>query len=115
MILEQISQVKKMGSFDQILNMIPGFPSKIKGVEFDDRELVRVEAIINSMTPEERSNPSIINGSRRKRIALGSGCSIQDVNRLLKQYNQTKKLIKQFTGMEKGRRKSKRRFPFFGL
>lgn len=114
--LEQISQVKKMGSFDQILNMIPGFShQKLKGVEFDDRELVRVEAIINSMTPEERSNPSIINGSRRKRIALGSGCSIQDVNRLLKQYNQTKKLIKQFTGMEKGRRKSKRRFPFFGL
>lgn len=114
--LEQISQVKKMGSFDQILNMIPGFShQKLKGVEFDDRELVRVEAIINSMTPEERSNPSIINGSRRKRIALGSGCSIQDVNRLLKQYNQTKKLIKQFTGMEKGRRKSKRRFPFFGM
>lgn len=114
--LEQLTQVKKMGSFDQILNMIPGFsPQKLKGVEFDDKELVRIEAIINSMTPEERSNPSIINGSRRKRIALGSGCSIQDVNRLLKQYDQTKKIIKQFTGMEKSRKKSKRRFPFFGL
>ncbi|MGB4131466.1 MAG: signal recognition particle protein, partial [Tepidanaerobacteraceae bacterium] len=78
--LEQLLQVKKIGSFDQILNMIPGLSAqKLKGVEFDEKELVRVEAIINSMTPEERSNPSIINGSRRKRIAAGSGCSIQDV------------------------------------
>ena len=114
--LEQLSQVKKIGSFDQILNMIPGLSAqKLKGVEFDEKELVRVEAIINSMTPEERSNPSIINGSRRKRIAAGSGCSIQDVNRLLKQYNQTRKMIKQFAGFEKSRKKGKHRFPFFGL
>ena len=105
--LEQLSQVKKIGSFDQILNMIPGLSAqKLKGVEFDEKELVRVEAIINSMTPEERSNPSIINGSRRKRIAAGSGCSIQDVNRLLKQYNQTRKMIKQFAGFEKSRKKA---------
>ena len=114
--LEQLSQVKKMGSFEQILNMIPGLsPQKLKGVEFDEKELVRVEAIINSMTPEERSNPSIINGSRRRRIAAGSGCSIQDVNRLLKQYEQTRKMIKQLTGVEKSRKKGKHRFPFFGL
>lgn len=114
--LDQLSQVKKIGSFDQILNMIPGLsPQKLKGVEFDDKELTRVEAIISSMTAEERSNPSIINGSRRKRIAEGSGCSIQDVNRLLKQYNQTKKMIKQFTGVEKSRKRGKHRFPFFGF
>jgi len=114
--LEQLSQVKKMGSFEQILNMIPGLsPQKLKGVEFDEKELVRVEAIINSMTPEERSNPSIINGSRRRRIAAGSGCSIQDVNRLLKQYEQTRKMIKQFADLEKGRKKGKRRFPFFSF
>ena len=114
--LEQLSQVKKMGSFDQILNMIPGLsPQKLKGVELDDRELTRVEAIINSMTMEERSNPSIINGSRRKRIAVGSGNTIQDVNRLLKQYDQTKKMIKQFTGVDKSRKKGRQKLPFFGF
>jgi len=114
--LDQISQVKKMGSFEQILNMIPGLSSqKLRGIEFDDKELVRIEAIINSMTPEERSNPSIINGSRRRRIAAGSGCSIQDVNRLIKQYDQTRKMIKQFAEIEKSRKKGKHRFPFFGF
>lgn len=113
--LEQLSQVKKIGSLDQILSMIPGFsPQKLKGLELDEKELVHVEAIINSMTPEERKNPSIINGSRRKRIAAGSGTSIQDVNRLLKQYEQTRKMIKQMTDMEKGRKKGKR-FPFYGF
>jgi signal recognition particle subunit SRP54 len=114
--LEQLLQVKKMGSFDQILNMIPGFsPQKLKGIELDDKELIRVEAIINSMTMEERSNPSIINGSRRKRIATGSGTAIQDVNRLLKQYDQTKKMIKQFTGVDKSRKKGRQKLPFFGF
>ena len=104
--MEQLSQVKKMGSFDQILNMIPGLsPQKLKGLQFDDNELDRIEAIINSMTMEERSNPAIINGSRRKRIAAGSGTAIQDVNRLLKQYDQTRKMIKQFTGIDKSRKK----------
>jgi signal recognition particle subunit SRP54 len=113
--LEQLSQVKKIGSLDQILSMIPGFsPQKLQGLELDEKELVHVEAIINSMTPEERKNPSIINGSRRKRIAAGSGTSIQDVNRLLKQYEQARKMIKQMTDMEKGRKKGKR-FPFFGF
>lgn len=114
--LDQLSQVKKMGSLSDILNMIPGFsPQKLKGLEFDEKELVHVEAIINSMTLEERKNPSIINGSRRKRIAAGSGTSIQDVNRLLKQYEQTRKMIKQMTDMEKGHKKGKFRLPFFGF
>lgn len=114
--MDQLSQVKKMGSLDQILNMIPGFSQqKLKGVEIDDKELSRVEAIINSMTLEERSNPSIINGSRRKRIAAGSGTAIQDVNRLLKQYAQTKKMIKQFTGSDKSRKRSKQKLPFFNF
>ncbi|AEE91344.1 signal recognition particle-like (SRP) GTPase [Tepidanaerobacter acetatoxydans Re1] len=113
---DQLSQVKKMGSLDQILNMIPGFSQqKLKGVEIDDKELSRVEAIINSMTLEERSNPSIINGSRRKRIAAGSGTAIQDVNRLLKQYAQTKKMIKQFAGSDKSRKRSKQKLPFLNF
>ncbi|WP_213974994.1 signal recognition particle protein [Tepidanaerobacter acetatoxydans] len=113
---DQLSQVKKMGSLDQILNMIPGFSQqKLKGVEIDDKELSRVEAIINSMTLEERSNPSIINGSRRKRIAAGSGTEIQDVNRLLKQYAQTKKMIKQFAGSDKSRKRSKQKLPFLNF
>lgn len=113
--LEQLNQVRNMGSFDQILGMIPGLPAnKLKGIEFDEKGLVHIEAIINSMTEEERKNPSIINGSRRKRIAAGSGTSIQTVNRLLKQYEQTKKMIKKITGIEKGRKK-RMKFPFFGL
>lgn len=114
--LDQLSQVKKMGSFDQILGMIPGLsPQKLKGIEFDDRELDRVEAIISSMTLEERKNPGMINGSRRRRIAKGSGTSIQDVNRLLKQYDQTRKMIKQISGVEKSRKKGKMKLPFFGF
>jgi len=114
--MDQLSQVKKIGSLDQILSMIPGFsPQKLQGLELDEKELVHVEAIIHSMTPEERKNPSIINGSRRKRIASGSGTSIQDVNRLLKQYEQTRKMIKQMTGMEKGHKKGKFKLPFPGF
>lgn len=114
--LDQLSQVKKMGSFDQILNMIPGLsPQKLKGVQLDDKELNRVEAIINSMTMEERKSPAIIDGSRRKRIAAGSGTAIQDVNRLLKQYDQTRKMIKQFTGVDKSRKKGRQKLPFFGF
>ncbi|GAQ26281.1 MULTISPECIES: signal recognition particle protein [Tepidanaerobacter] len=114
--MEQLSQVKKMGSLSQILDMIPGFSQqKLKGVEVDDKELVRIEAIISSMTPSERSDPSIINGSRRRRIAAGSGTAIQDVNRLLKQYEQTKKMIKQFTRIEKSGKKSRQKLPFFNF
>lgn len=111
--LEQLSQVKQLGPLDQIMGMIPGMkPGKIGPVEIDDKELIWMEAIINSMTSAERNNPSIINGSRRKRIAAGSGTRIQQVNRLLKQFEQTRKLMRQFAGMEKGSRKGKPGFPF---
>jgi len=96
--LEQLQQIKKMGSIEQILSMIPGMgrfklPEDIQGSE---KELVKVEAIINSMTKEERRSPEILNGSRRLRIARGSGTTVQDVNKLLKQYLQTKKMLRQF-------------------
>ncbi|TYP59961.1 signal recognition particle protein [Thermosediminibacter litoriperuensis] len=114
--LEQLKQVRKMGSLDQILNMIPGFsPQKLQGVEFNEKELVHIEAIINSMTKEERLNPSIINGSRRRRIAMGSGTSVQDVNRLLRQFEQTKKMMKQLSELEKGKKKGRFKLPFFNL
>jgi len=112
---DQLQQVRKMGSLESILSMIPGLSKKMKGMgglDFDERELVRVEAIINSMTPKERANAMIINGSRRLRISRGSGTSVQDVNRLLKQYAQVRKMMKQFTKMgEKGFGRG--RAPFF--
>jgi signal recognition particle subunit SRP54 len=112
---DQLQQVRKMGSLESIMSMIPGLPKKMKGVgglDFDERELVRVEAIINSMTPKERTNSMIINGSRRLRIARGSGTSVQEVNQLLKRYAQVRKMMKQFTKMgEKGF--SRGRMPFF--
>jgi signal recognition particle subunit SRP54 len=95
---EQLQQIKKMGSLDQILSMIPGMgrfkiPKDLQGSE---KELVKVEAIISSMTQEERKHPEILNGSRRLRVAKGSGTTVQDVNQLLKQYLQTKKMLRQF-------------------
>jgi len=93
----QIRKIKGMGSIEGLLSMIPGF-NKIKGINIDTKEFVKVEAIINSMTPEERSNPSILNGSRRRRIALGSGTTVADVNRVLKQYYEMKKFMKAFKG-----------------
>ncbi len=95
---EQLQQVKKMGSLDQILSMIPGI-GKLKlpkDLQANEKDLVRVEAIIDSMTREERRHPEILNGSRRMRIAKGSGTTVQDVNQLLKQYLQTKKMLRQF-------------------
>lgn len=110
--LDQLEQVKKMGPINQLLEMIPGFnKNKLKGLNVDDKELDKIQAIINSMTKEERRNPSIINGSRRRRIAKGSGTSVQDVNRLIKQFNQTKKIIKKFKDMEKGFKRMN--MPFF--
>jgi len=100
---EQLQQVRNMGSFDQILSMLPGMGG-MKNLQVDEREFVRIEAIINSMTPGERQNPSMINGSRRRRIAQGSGSQIQDVNRLLKQFAETRKLMKRFIqGGKKGK------------
>ena len=103
---DQLQQVRKMGSLESILGMIPGLSKKMKGVgdlDIDERGLNRVEAIINSMTQKERANFTIINGSRRLRIAKGSGTSVQEVNQLLKRYAQVRKMMKQFTKMgEKG-------------
>jgi signal recognition particle subunit SRP54 len=102
--LEQMQQMKNMGPLDQILGMLPG-AGKIKGLkdmQVDEKEMAHTEAIIRSMTPEERRKPMIINGSRRKRIALGSGTTITDVNRLLKQFEQGQKMIKQMSQMTKG-------------
>ncbi|MDH7603865.1 MAG: signal recognition particle protein [Melioribacter sp.] len=92
--LKQIKMIKKMGSLKSLLSMIPGIGSALKNAEVDDKQLIKVESIIQSMTKEERKNPKILNGSRRKRIARGSGNSIQDVNRLIKQFNQMQQMIK---------------------
>ncbi len=115
--LDQLQQMKNMGSMSQILQMIPGMGGKqLKNIDVDDRELVYIEAIIQSMTKAERINPGIINGSRRKRIAIGSGTSIQQVNKLLKQFEQTRKMMKQFMDMEKGMKKgNKFKLPFPGM
>jgi signal recognition particle subunit SRP54 len=92
----QLAQVRKMGSLSDLMGMIPGMGKlkQMKNFEVDDRELVRIEAIINSMTPQERRQHAIINGSRRKRIARGSGTTVQDVNQLLKNYTQVLKMMK---------------------
>ena len=114
--LEQLQQVKNMGPLDQIMDMMPGLGGmnkKMKNLSVDEKQLGQVEAIIKSMTREERSAPEIINSSRRKRIALGSGTKVQDVNKLLKQFDQMKKMMKQLTKMEKGKKKGKKPFPFF--
>ncbi|SJZ35006.1 signal recognition particle protein [Garciella nitratireducens] len=111
--LEQLQQVKNMGPLSDVLGMLPGINSKkLKGIELDDRQLIQSEAIINSMTKEERRDPSLINASRRKRIALGSGTKVQDVNKLIKSFEQTKKMMKQLSSIEKGNKKGRFKFPF---
>lgn len=91
---EQIRKMRKMGPLENILSMLPGANKILKEVKIDEREFIKVEAIINSMTPEERKNPKIINTSRRIRIAKGSGTTLNDVNRLIKQFNEMKKMMK---------------------
>jgi signal recognition particle subunit SRP54 len=95
--LKQIKVIKKMGSLSSLMGMIPLFGAQIKDAQIDDNALVKVESVIYSMTKQERQNPKILNGSRRKRISKGSGNSIQDVNRLIKQFNEMKKMIKRFS------------------
>ncbi len=108
--LQQMRQLKKMGNLDQILAMMPGANTgALKNAEIDEKQMDRIEAIILSMTPAERLKPEIINGSRRKRIAKGSGMQVEDVNRLLKQFDQMKKMMKQFSG--KNMKKFAGRFP----
>jgi len=94
--LKQIKMIKKMGSLKSLLGMIPGLGTNLKNVDVDDRQLIKVESIIQSMTKEERGNPKILNGSRRMRIAKGSGNSIQDINRLIKQFKEMGKMMKMF-------------------
>ena len=98
--LGQIQQIKKMGNLKDLASMIPGVGKALKNVEIDDNAFKGIEAIISSMTEKERINPSIINGSRRRRIAAGSGTSLQEVNRLLTQFEQTRKVMKAATSMK---------------
>jgi len=106
--LEQLEQVKSMGPLEDLLGMMPGMNKKgMKDLKVDENQLVRVEAIVKSMTPLEKRDPAVINGSRRKRIAKGSGTTIQDVNRLLKQFEDMKKMMKQMSGMQAGKGKKR--------
>ncbi|KDE49503.1 signal recognition particle protein [Geobacillus sp. CAMR5420] len=111
--LEQLGQVRKLGPLDELIKMLPG-ANKIKGlanIQVDEKQIARVEAIIRSMTKEEKTHPEIINASRKKRIAKGSGTTVQEVNRLLKQFDEMKKMMKMMTNMPKGKKKGFR-FPF---
>lgn len=113
--LAQMDQLKDMGNINSMMEMIPGMSkNKLKDLQVSDKDLAQTKAIILSMTVEERRNPKVINGSRRKRIAAGSGMKVQDVNRLLKQYDQSQMLMKQFAGMATGKKgkKGKLKLPF---
>lgn len=94
-LLEQFQQIKKMGSLKSVLSMLPGMDKQLRDVDIDDRQMLRVEAIIKSMTKKEKAKPDIINASRKKRIAAGSGVKVEDVNRLLRQYDQMRKMFRQ--------------------
>ena len=97
--MSQIQQIKKMGNIKDLAAMIPGVGKAIKDVDIDDNAFKNIEAIINSMTPKERTNPEILNQSRRNRIAKGSGTNLQEVNKLIKQFDQMRKMMKMVTGM----------------
>lgn len=110
--LDQLGQLKNMGSMESLLGMMPGIkPSQLGNAKIDEKAMVRTEAIILSMTPRERDHPDLLNSSRKKRIAAGSGTSVEEINRLLKQYEQTKVLMKQFAG-GKGMKKGRFKLPF---
>ncbi len=114
--LEQMQQIKNMGGINDILSMLPGMGNQLKNVEVDENALSGVEAMIFSMTKEERANPGIINPSRKKRIAKGAGVDISEVNRLMKQFEQGKKMMKQMSGMMSGKGGKRGRFKLpFGL
>ena len=111
----QFEQIEKMGSIHSLLKMIPGVAGKVKEEDIDEKKMPRTKAIISSMTPKERDNPSIINFSRKKRIAAGCGLKIEDVNRLLKQFEMMQKMTRQFNNMsKKGRKKGGMGFPGLG-
>ena len=107
--ITQIQQIKKMGNLKELASMIPGVGKALKNVDIDDNAFKSIEAIIYSMTPAERTNPAILNGSRRQRIAKGSGTSIQEVNKLIKQFDETRKMMRMLTTAKPGSRK----FPSF--
>ncbi len=107
-LLDQFQQIKKMGSLKSVLSMLPGMEKQLRDVDVDDRQMLRVEAIIQSMTEKERRKPEILNASRRRRIAAGCGQTVEDVNRLIKQYEQMKKMFKQMNG--KGKKRMMRGF-----
>lgn len=104
-LLDSMQQVKKMGPMNQLLGMLPGMGEKMKDVEVDEKALAHTEAMIHSMTQEERRHPNILNASRKRRIVKGAGVTIQELNQLLKQYEQSKQLMKQFSGAMKGKKK----------
>ena len=106
--LDQMQQVKKMGSIQNVIGMLPGMPKEVRNAEIDDREITRIEAIIQSMTPAERRKPDLINGSRRGRIAKGAGVNTADVNALLKQFKQVQQMMRSMGGMGKKGKKAKR-------
>ena len=114
--LEQMQQLKGMGNLEQLAGMMPGIkPGALKDAKFDERLLVRQEAIIKSMTRKEREKPDILNASRKKRVAAGSGTTVEEINKLLKQYDQIKTLMKQFSDMSRsGQNKMRRSFGMFG-
>ena len=103
--LDQMNQIKKMGGMASIMSMMPGMPQMKGDMDIDESAMNRVEAIILSMTKEERANPSILNPSRKQRIAKGAGVQIQEVNRIVKQFDQMKKMMKQLPGMMGGKRR----------
>lgn len=112
--LEQLQGLKNMGPIEELFSMIPGMnAAKLKGLNVSEKDIKRIEAIIQSMTKEERQNPVIINGSRKKRIAFGSGTTIQQVNGLIKQFEQTRKMMKQYVDIGNSFKKSKMKLPFF--
>lgn len=110
-LLDQMRQIRKMGPLKQIMGMLPGVGDKLKDVDVDESQFGRIEAIILSMTKKERQKPSIINPQRKRRIATGSGTRVEDVNRILKQYEQMQKMMKQFNMSGKNGKKNKMRFP----
>lgn len=114
-LLEQMKQIKKMGPIKQIVGMLPGVGDKLKDVDIDDRQLLRIEAMITSMTPAERTKPSIINPNRKKRIAAGSGNTVADVNRLLRQFEEMQKMMKQLGVMGKNGKGKKNRLRMPGM
>ena len=109
--LEQFRQIQKMGDLKEMLGMLPGMGKQLKDVEIDPRQFKRLEAILLSMTPKERETPSIINPSRKRRVAAGCGCKVEDVNRLLKQYETMRQLMKQLKKNARGGKKGGFGFP----